>query len=95
MGVVEGDQRRIDVGTLSLPGFIERVGQPPHQEELLLRTSEPTPGLAHWFAMRMGELTALSLRFYFYGDSAHETVQRDEPLWRAWMDDPFPSTQKT
>ncbi len=95
VGVVEGDQRRIDVGPPSLHVLIERVGQPPHQEELLLRTSGSTPGLAHWFAMQMGERTALSLRFYIYGDSAHETVQRDEPLWRAWMNDQFASTLKS
>ncbi len=92
VGVVEGDQRRIDVGTPSLRVRIESVGQPHHQEELLLRTNEPTPGIAHWFALQMGEQTTLSLRFYLYGDSAHATVQRVEPPWRAWMNDQFPST---
>ncbi len=57
-----------------------------------MRTSEPMPGLAHWFALQMGEQTTLSLRFYLYGDTAHATAQSAEPMWRAWMGKQFPST---
>ncbi len=93
IGVAEGEERRVDVvGPPAFQVHVERVGQPPHQEELLMRTGEPTPGLAHWFALQMGEQTMLSLRFYLYGDAAHATVQRAEPLWGAWMNDHFPPT---
>ena len=57
-----------------------------------MRTGEPTPGLAHWFAMPMGEETILSLRFFVYRDTAHAAIQRVEPMWHAWMSSQFPST---
>ncbi len=95
VGMAEGDKRRVDVG--GPPAFdvrVERVGQPPHEEELLLRTSEPMPGIAHWFALRMGEQTVLSLRFYVYGDDARSTVDGAEPLWNAWVGNVFPPAQE-
>ncbi|MCH9646681.1 MAG: SRPBCC domain-containing protein [Deltaproteobacteria bacterium] len=94
LDIAEGEERRVDVA--GLPSFeihVEGVGQkPPHQGELLVRTGEPTPGLAHWFALKMGEQTMLSLRFYVYGDSAQEAVQRAEPLWNAWISEQFPAS---
>lgn len=93
--VVEGEQRRIDVGFSSLEVHVERVGQSSHPQEFLLRTTAPAPGLAHWFTLKMGEQTVLSLRFYFYGESARATILRDEPLWQAWMKEQFPATQNS
>jgi len=29
--------------------------------------------------------------FYLYGDRAADAASRDEPLWRAWMNERFPA----
>jgi hypothetical protein len=33
----------------------------------------------------------MAVSFYLYGDRAAGAVARDEPLWRAWMNEHFPS----
>jgi hypothetical protein len=81
-------------GAPPLAGVIERVGEDPYPEELLLRLDEPTPGIAHLFAMDMGGQVYLSIRLYLYGDQAAAVVARDEPLWQAWMNKAFPSDGK-
>jgi hypothetical protein len=70
------------------------VGEASFPEELLLQLHEPTPGLAHLFAMDMGGQVYMSIRLYLYGDRASAAVARDEPLWQAWMNKPFPSDGK-
>jgi hypothetical protein len=39
------------IGAPPLAGLVERVGEEAYPEELLLRLNEPTPGIAHFFAM--------------------------------------------
>lgn len=87
-GAQEGDELDIDAAGLRMrSAHVERVGRPPHAEELLLRTGDPTPGLAHWFALRMGERTHMSLRFYLYGESASATAASAEPAMSAWLEE--------
>src|SRR5204863_306203 len=57
--------------------------------ELLLRLDEPAPGIAHFFAVLIGGQVCLPVRLYLYGDRAAAVVDRDEPLWRAWMNARF------
>jgi len=92
--VSEGDRCQIEVADLpSFAAVIERVGRgAPHAEEVLMRTEEPMAGLAHGFALKMGEKTYVSLRLYLYGDSAAESAERFEPSWSAWMNDRFPAS---
>jgi uncharacterized protein YndB with AHSA1/START domain len=78
-------------GAPPLAGLVERVGDGPHPEELLLRLDEPAPGTAHLFAMDMGGQVILSVRIYLYGEAAAATVARDEPRWQAWMGEHFPA----
>ncbi|MEM7309559.1 MAG: SRPBCC domain-containing protein [Planctomycetota bacterium] len=95
-GVGEGEERAVDVPEPALRIHVERVGRAgegPHAHELLVRTTEPAPGLAHWFAMKMGEQTLLSLRFFFYGDGAAEVAERAGPAWHAWLEERFPAPQ--
>ena len=73
----------------ALAGVVERVGEADHPEELLIRLDKPAPGMGHFFAMEMGEQVLLSLRFYLYGDTASEVATRDEPVWKAWMENQF------
>ncbi len=87
----KGHRVRTLVDTLPLAGLVERVGEEAYPEDLLLRLDEPAPGIAHLFAMDMGGQVYLSIRLYLYGHRAPATVARDEPLWRAWMDEHFPA----
>jgi hypothetical protein len=85
--------QRVDASADAPPlaGLVERIGEGEHAEELLLRLDEPSPGLAHLFALPMGGQVYLPIRFYLYGDRAPAAVARNEPLWQAWMNEHFPS----
>ncbi len=88
-GVVAGEQRRTAAGAPPLRATVERVGDTACPEQLLLRLDEPTPGIAHVFALQIGEQTLLSLRIYFYGEQA-EVAARDESGWSPWLAELFP-----
>ncbi len=90
-GVAEGQRVTTAAGAPRLAGLVERVGESAYPEELLLRLDEPAPGLAHLFAMPMGGQVFLSIRFFFYGDQAAATAEREEPLWQAWLQEHFPA----
>lgn len=93
-GATMGQRVRTPTGAPPLAGLVERVGEDPFPEELLLRLDEPVPGIAHLFAMDLGGQVYLSIRLYLYGDQASVVVARDELLWRAWMNEHFPSDGK-
>lgn len=86
----EGRRVETTAGVPGLAGVVERVGQEPHPEELLLRLDRPAPGLAHLFALPIGETVCLSLRAYLFGDSADAAAEREGPRWQAWMEQRFP-----
>jgi uncharacterized protein YndB with AHSA1/START domain len=93
-GAIMGQRVRTPAGPPPLSGLVELVGEDPFPEELLLRLDEPTPGIAHLFAMDMGGQVYLSIRLYLYGDHSSAAVARDEPLWQEWMNKSFPSDGK-
>jgi hypothetical protein len=68
-----------------LGGRVVRVGTPDHPEMLLLHLDAPAPGIAHMFAMPMGEKTYLPMRVFLFGERAADVVAREEPRWRQWM----------
>ncbi len=88
--VAVGERCRTADGVPQLGGIVERVGEGENPEELLLRLDQPTPGLAHLFAMPMGGQVFLSLRIYLYGDRAAAAAASDEPRWQAWISERFP-----
>ncbi len=89
--VVAGDQLPPAAGAPPLRARVERVGEAAYPEELLLRLDEPTPGVAHLFAMTMGEQTLVSLRIYSYGEQAESAASEMELRWREWLAELFPS----
>jgi uncharacterized protein YndB with AHSA1/START domain len=89
-GATEKQQVRSAAGAPSLSGIVEHVG-PPDYPELLLRIAEPAPGVAHFFAMPMGGVVCLQVRFYLYGDGAASAAARIEPVWQAWLQERFPA----
>lgn len=90
-GVEVGQSVNSAADAPKLAGVVERVGQPEHPEELLLRLDQPEPGIAHLFAMPMGGQVFLSIRLFLYGDAAPATIAREEPVWQAWLSEKFPA----
>lgn len=85
-----GHRRKTPAGAPPLAGLVELTGERGHPHQLLLRLDEPTPGIVHLFALSMCGQVFVVIRLYLYGNRAPGAVQRDEPLWRTWMDQLFP-----
>jgi uncharacterized protein YndB with AHSA1/START domain len=92
---------RLTVG-LGIPAAIdvgERLRSGPHapafagevvavfDEWLVLRTTEPAPGVLHIGVHSQGEGEATRLDATFYGEEAEWIAQREEPRWRAWVEE--------
>ncbi len=79
----------------SAPGggvrFAGEVCTVPDETEIILHIDEPTSGAVHLFVWAVDEENLLSVRFYLYGEDAAEVVAREEPRWRSWMGEQFPS----
>jgi uncharacterized protein YndB with AHSA1/START domain len=94
-GAVAGQRFKTGSGAPSLAGRVERVGEETHPEELLLRLTEPAPGIAHLFAMPIGGQVLLSIRFFLYGTGASAVAGEVEPSWQAWVNRHFPAQGTT
>jgi uncharacterized protein YndB with AHSA1/START domain len=88
-GTAAGQALRAPPTAPKVVGCIERVAGGEHPE-LLLRLSEPAPGLLHAFAMEMGGQVLVPLRVFLYGDTAAAAAERAEPLWQSWLSGQFP-----
>jgi uncharacterized protein YndB with AHSA1/START domain len=69
-------------------GGVAEIVNPPAWPGMILRLDEPTPALAHLFAMPMGGSVMLPVRFYCYG--AAEVAKDVETEWKAWLAARFP-----
>lgn len=76
-------------GAPTLAGQVERTGSVDYPE-LLVRLDAPAPGVAHFFAMKMGPSVCVSARLYLYGKTAPAAVSEQEPKWTAWFAERFP-----
>lgn len=75
-------------GAPRLAGIVERAGAGDYPE-LLLRLTEPAPGIAHFFAMQLGRTVCVPVRLYLFGNDAGEVVAREEPRWQAFLNERF------
>jgi hypothetical protein len=55
----------------------------------LLLLDHPAPGAAFVSVCPMGEQVFLSLAFYLYGKDAADVAKKNEPVWKAWMNEHF------
>lgn len=92
-GAAEGDIVTAAAGAPALTGVVEWAGQPPWPEELLLRSTDPAPGIVHFGSHPMGGQVYLSLRMFLYGPEAADAAARAEPAWQAWMAEQFPMAE--
>jgi uncharacterized protein YndB with AHSA1/START domain len=90
----KGDRAAVsapDVPPLS--GTVERAVDSRHHRELMLLLDEPGPGAAFVFAFEYQERVYTTVHAYLFGDEASAVAARDEPRWRAWMEEHFPSAE--
>jgi uncharacterized protein YndB with AHSA1/START domain len=76
-------------GVPPFAGVVERATRMEQGQGLVLRLEEPAPGVAILGAQVCGGLMA-SVSLYLYGTGAAAAAKRDEPAWRAWMNQRFP-----
>jgi hypothetical protein len=84
----KGQQVESPAGAPQFSGVVECVGAPEYPE-LMLHLDRPAPGIAHLFAMPMGESVCVPVRFYLFGDQAPGVAAREEPRWQAWVNERF------
>jgi uncharacterized protein YndB with AHSA1/START domain len=91
-GARAGERRgATGAGAPPLAGTVELLGEIHDGHRVLVRLDEPTPGAAFVGAFNSGGMTMASLNIYYYGDEAEAVAARDEPVWRAWLNERFPA----
>jgi len=90
-GAREGDRRSASSGAPQLAGMVESTNEAEHALGILLKLEKPAPGVVSLGAFPCGGPTMVSVSFYLYGEGAAAVAAREEPLWRAWMDEHFPA----
>ncbi len=71
------------VETRGLRGHVERIGD----QQLLVRLSDPVPGLLGLVAMDQGDGTTWTqIEGYLFSQDAPDYVKREQPAWKAWLE---------
>jgi uncharacterized protein YndB with AHSA1/START domain len=73
-----------------MAGIVDSLGHGMHSSTVLLRLDVPAPGTAYIGAFPCGAMAQVYMGVYLYGDGAKAAVERDEPMWQAWIDKRFP-----
>jgi uncharacterized protein YndB with AHSA1/START domain len=64
-------------------GQVERIAE----QSLLVRVTDPVPGLISFATIRSGETTSSArLGGYLFSDAAAAYVEREQPGWQAWLE---------
>ena len=72
-------------GAPALVGVMERIHQDGRTSDVMVRLTEPMPGVAAVGACEVGGQTMLMVSIYFYGAAAGDTAAAELPKWQAWM----------
>ena len=89
-----GTRWQSPAGVPPLAGVVEEVDERGDRHSLMMRVSEPAPGIVALFSHAAWGRTLMVVDFYLYGDRAPAIASRDEPAWRAWMSGVSESTQR-
>lgn len=90
-GAAIAERRHSPLGAPPLAGVVEHTGSEGHPFQLLVRLEDPTPGIAHFFALDVCEPGFVTVRLYLYGDHAASIAERDESQWQSWLERHLPS----
>jgi len=77
--------RTADANVPRFDGVIERVVSSPHHEALV-KLDHPTKGAGLFGVYSWDGKVFSVITLFLYGDDAADVAARDEPLWRAWME---------
>lgn len=72
-----------------LSGIVEHAEQDDRQRYILLRLSQPAPGVALIGTYGASNVANASMAFYLYGDDAGQRAAASEPEWRDWLGKTF------
>lgn len=90
-GTAVGDRAEIRVpGASPMSGVVEWVADGRYHDGLLLRIDRPAPGAALLFVNSWHDSVHANFHAHLYGDEAATAAAREEPAWRAWMEERFP-----
>lgn len=71
-----------------LAAVVETAGP---KDEFILGLEQPAPGTAHLTVSAMGGQVYVYVCLYLYGDAGRAVAEREEPVWREWIDRLFPA----
>ncbi len=91
-GVRVGQHWAAPAGVPPAGGVAEYFNQDPY--DALLRLDKPMAGVVALGTVDMDGQCRVGMNFYLYGDEAAGIVARDEPQWRAWLEERFPAPPK-
>ena len=74
-------------GAPRLRGVVETVGE----GHAILYVAEPAPGMVLVSPCSWADATMTTVQAYLFGEDAAAAAAREEPRWRAWMDERFPT----
>jgi uncharacterized protein YndB with AHSA1/START domain len=76
-----------DVEVRDLSGRVERISSTPGVRELLVRLMDPLPGYVDFSTHSKGDgVSAVSVEGYLFSDAAPAYVERERPVWKAWLE---------
>jgi len=78
-------------GAPALAGVVERLGGRGDHRDAVLRIDAPVPGYALIGAFIWNDAAHVGVTLYLYGEEAPAVAAREEPAWRAWMEERFPA----
>jgi uncharacterized protein YndB with AHSA1/START domain len=76
------------VSVLGAKAEVERIGD----DNVLLRLTEPVPGLVSFFAYQPPDATQVRLGGYLFSDDAPAYVEREALAWQGWLEDVLSSS---
>ncbi|MBK8915494.1 MAG: SRPBCC domain-containing protein [Phycisphaerales bacterium] len=91
LSVASGQAWSAPAGLPRMAGEVDFVGKGSHKSTALLRLDAPAPGTAYVGAFSCGGMVMVCMSVYLYGPEAEAAARRDEPVWRKWLNDRFPT----
>ena len=85
-----GEVKTITAHGGRLVGTVEHDAIGSEHDEVLLRISEPGPGVANVGSYEWGGQTHVAVQLIFYGDAADSVLAREAPHWEKWITAHFP-----
>ena len=85
-----GEAKTITAHGGRLAGTVEHAAIGSEHNEVLLRLSEPGPGIANLGSYEWGGQTHVAVQLILYGDGADSVLAREAPHWEKWTTAHFP-----